>query len=219
MSTAVLISDSYLKLNQELHQRETSFGGGKHSTLVAQLIEAFQLTSLSDYGAGKMRLAQVLRDEFHLEFEYFPYDPAFPEYGAARSAELVCCIEVLEHVEPDCIYNVICDLANIVTRLGFFTVHCSDADKYLADGRNAHLLQRPINWWVTELSRFFDIQWLDKTSPESFAVVVTPKAPGGLGLPPLGLLQPRPLTTHLASFLRAARASIRREFLTKLRRP
>lgn len=119
-----------------------------------------------------MGLAKILREEFDLQFDYFPYDLAFPEYGQAAPSDLVCCIEVLEHVEPDQIDAVINELAQLTMKWGFFTVHCADAGKFLADGRNAHILQRPISWWLTKLSRHFEVQWLGKTGLDSFAVLV-----------------------------------------------
>ena len=167
------ISPEYQQLIRELHEREDSFGGGRHVPVVAQLMRKFNVGTLSDYGAGKMRLADVLRKEFALEFDYFPYDPAFPEYGPAAPADLVCCIEVLEHIEPDHIDTVLEELASITLKYGFFTVHCADSGKFLADGRNAHILQRPISWWLTKLSRNFEIQWLTKTGLNSFAVLLT----------------------------------------------
>jgi len=47
-----------------------------------------------------------------------PYDPVFPEYGEPRPADLVCCIDVLEHIEPDLVDNVILELARVTTNLG-----------------------------------------------------------------------------------------------------
>jgi hypothetical protein len=167
------ISSEYQQLIRELHEREDSFGGGRHVHVVAQLMRKFNVGTLSDYGAGKMRLAEVLRKEFALQFDYFPYDPAFPEYGVATPADLVCCIEVLEHIEPDHIDAVLEELASITVKYGFFTVHCAESGKVLADGRNAHILQRPISWWLTKLSHNFEIQWLTKTGLNSLAVFLT----------------------------------------------
>jgi hypothetical protein len=63
------ISSEYQQLIRELHEREDSFGGGRHVHVVAQLMRKFNVGTLSDYGAGKMRLAEVLRKEFALKFD------------------------------------------------------------------------------------------------------------------------------------------------------
>jgi hypothetical protein len=39
--------------------------------------------------------------------EYYPFDPAFEEYGEPRAADLVCCIDVLEHIEPEKLESVL----------------------------------------------------------------------------------------------------------------
>jgi hypothetical protein len=206
----VATSPEYQKLIRELHDREDSFGAGNHVLAVAQLMRNLDVRTLTDYGAGKMRLAEVLRKEFALEFEYFPFDPAFPEYGRAKSAELVCCIEVLEHVEPDFIDSVIEELAQITVRWGFFTVSCGDSGKFLADGRNAHILQRPISWWLTKLSSRFEVQWLNKTSRDSFAVVVTRLDNSAYDLNALEIYQRDSIVQHVKLFAASLSLEVRR---------
>ena len=71
---------------------------------------------------------------------YQAFDPVFPEYGEALAADLVCCIDVLERVEPHRLDNVLADLRRVTTTVGFFTVHTGPAVKTLSDGRNAHLI-------------------------------------------------------------------------------
>ena len=53
--------------------------------------------------------------------KYYPYDPVFPEYGEPKEADLVCCIDVLEHIEPPYLKNVLQDLSKITNKIGFFT--------------------------------------------------------------------------------------------------
>ena len=70
---------------------------------------------------------------------------------------LVCCIDVLEHVEPHLLDNVLTDLRRVTQNVGFFTVHTGRAVKTLSDGRNAHLIQQSATWWLTKLSDYFQI--------------------------------------------------------------
>ena len=96
------ISNEYLLLQKELHKNPrygvASIG---YAPLVKQILEMSNAKSLSDYGAGKQNLKNALHNLGKNDFDYRPYDPTLPEYGAQQTAEFVCCIDMLEHVEPD----------------------------------------------------------------------------------------------------------------------
>jgi hypothetical protein len=171
------ISEAYLSQQRELH-KNPNYGVASltYAPIVRQLLQESGARSVSDYGAGKCNLQRKLDELGAKGFEYFPYDPAFPEYGEPRPADLVCCIDVLEHIEPDYLEAVLAELQRIVRRHGFFTVHTGPAVKVLNDGRNAHLIQRPASWWLPNLCRFFEIVHM-QSAAGGFWVVVTPKAP------------------------------------------
>ena len=151
------ITEEYRKLQQELHQNPNyGVASLQFTPLVADLIRQSGAQSVSDYGAGKKNL-QVGLKQAGISPVYKPYDPAFPEYGTPQPADLVCCIDVLEHIEPELVDNVIAELARITTKIGFFSIHMGPAGKVLADGRNAHLIQKPTSWWLPKLCQHFDI--------------------------------------------------------------
>lgn len=116
--------------------------------IVADIIREGKIKTVCDYGAGKQNL---------LKGEYSAYDPVFPDYGEPKIADLVCCIDVPEHIEPEMLDNVIRELAGITKGLGFFSIHLGPAGKTLADGRNAHLIQKPSSWWLKKLIEYFEI--------------------------------------------------------------
>lgn len=96
------ISEEYLALQQKLHDNPSyGIASTYFAPLVAEIIKHYKIKSISDYGAGKKRLAESLQKLKSLPNRYLPYDPAFPEYGDPMTADLVCCIDVLEHIEPD----------------------------------------------------------------------------------------------------------------------
>ncbi len=171
-----VISEAYRREQQELH-KNPNYGVASLSFAprVRQLIEQLRATSLSDYGAGKQNLWKALERD-GVQLDYRPYDPAFPEYGEARPADLVCCIDVLEHIEPDLLDNVLDELASLTVKHGFFTIHTGPAQKVLSDGRNAHLIQKPSSWWLPRLCERFEVAHL-QTVGGGFAVVVTPRRP------------------------------------------
>lgn len=169
------ISAEYLALQKELH-RNPNYGVASigYAPLVKQILEVSQAKSLSDYGAGKQNLKKALHGLGKRDFEYHPYDPAFPDYGAAQPADLVCCIDVLEHIEPDFLDAVLVDLRAITRKLGFFSVATGPAAKFLSDGRNAHLIQKPSSWWLPKLCEHFEIAQLQR-DPHGFWVIAEPK--------------------------------------------
>lgn len=152
------ISAEYLKLQTELH-KNPNYGVASlsFSPAVAEIIKNNAIKTISDYGAGKKNLLVGLSQLGVVPEEYYPYDPVFPEYGSPRAAELVCCIDVLEHIELESLEAVLQELASITTYLGFFSIHMGPAAKVLSDGRNAHLIQQPSSWWLPRLCRYFDI--------------------------------------------------------------
>src|SRR5664280_3890775 len=102
MTSKPTISAEYLALQKELH-KNPKYGVASigYAPLVKHIPEFSKAKSLSDYGAGKQNLTTALDGLGKSDFDYRPYDPAFPEYGPPQPAELVYCIDVLEHIEPD----------------------------------------------------------------------------------------------------------------------
>jgi len=157
------ISAEYLAQQQELH-KNPNYGVAslQYASIVADIVRQLGLKSISDYGAGKCNLRKKLNEIGCSGFDYFPYDPAFPEYGKPTKADLVCCIDVLEHIEPLYLDAVLKDLEKIVVNFAFFTIHTGPAQKTLPDGRNAHLIQKPASWWLPKLCRHFEIRQLQE---------------------------------------------------------
>jgi hypothetical protein len=180
MTMEQTISNEYLELQKELH-KNPAYGVASLSfaPFIADLITQLGIKSISDYGAGKKNLLKGLESNGITEITYFPYDPVFPDYGQPQAAELVCCIDVLEHIEPDLVKNVLNDLEKIVDHIGFFSIHTGPAKKILADGRNAHLIQKSTSWWLPLLCEHFEIIQLQhhQYSGEGFWVLVERKSP------------------------------------------
>ena len=168
------ISAEYLAQQKLLH-RNPNYGVAslQYAPLVMEIAGRIKARSISDYGAGKCNLEKKLRELGKGDFQYFPYDPAFPEYGPPKKADLVCCIDVLEHIEPPYLEAVLADLRRITTKAGLFTIHTGPAVKTLPDGRNAHLIQQPASWWLPRLCGRFEIAHLQRVR-NGFWVVVEP---------------------------------------------
>lgn len=153
----MLITEEYRRMQQELHKNS---GYGQASLdaapLVAEVIRRDRVEEMLDYGAGKGRLGEELEWLVPWPLRIHRYEPAVPEWSATpEPAGFVACIDVLEHIEPHLLAEVLDDLKRVTAGRGLFTVATGPAMKKLADGRNAHLIQQPASWWLPQiLSRF-----------------------------------------------------------------
>lgn len=174
MMTAT-ISEDYRAEQQKLH-KNPKYGVASLSfaPVVRSLLRLGKCTSLSDYGAGKQNLKKALRLRDGGAVQYQPYDPAFPEYGTPRPADLVTCIDVLEHIEPESLETVLSEISSISRRLAFLTVHTGPAKKQLSDGRNAHLIQESTGWWLNRFDPHFDVLHVQQVR-KGFFVIASPK--------------------------------------------
>jgi hypothetical protein len=173
---SMTISAEYLAQQKQLHHNPDYGVASLHyAPLVLQIADQIKAKSISDYGAGKCNLRKKMKELGKFEFKYFPYDPAFPEYGPPAKADLVCCIDVLEHIEPPHLDAVLDELNQITVKSGLFTVHTGPAVKKLSDGRNAHLIQKPASWWLPRLCERFEIAHLQREGNNGFWVIVEPK--------------------------------------------
>jgi len=173
MAQAVLISDEYRRMQQALHENPDYGSASVHyAPLVAGVARRHQAREILDYGAGKGRLAGELEWLLPWPVSVRRYDPGVPEWSAPpQPCDFVTCIDVLEHIEPDLLDNVLDDLRRVTRRIGFFTVHTGPAVKVLPDGRNAHLIQEPARWWLPRFLDRFDLEEYSGLA-NGFSVVV-----------------------------------------------
>jgi Methyltransferase domain len=171
-----LISEEYRRMQEELHHSPDYGVASMHyAPIVADVIEQVGATELLDYGAGKGRLGQTLREHVHGPLTIHHYDPAIPEWSAPPApCRFVACIDVLEHIEPHLLDNVLDDLKRVTAGVGVFTVHTGPALKKLPDGRNAHLTQQPPEWWLPKLMQRFELVQFGRMR-EGFFVAVERK--------------------------------------------
>lgn len=171
----MLITDEYRRQQERLHENPNyGVASIEYAPLVAEIVNALGVSSLLDYGAGKGNLMRTIgeRSLVRHAFRYIPYDPAVERFAERpEPAEMVACIDVLEHIEPHLLDNVLNDLERVTEYVGFFTVHCGPAAKTLSDGRNAHLIQQPPEWWLPKILERFELQNFARTDM-GFHVVV-----------------------------------------------
>lgn len=154
-----LISDAYREQNAQLHRENLAYGvgAGRHADVIKKLVATMKTpdslpVSVLDYGCGKSYLQKALG------FPIYEYDPAIVgKEESPRPADLVCCLDVLEHIEPEHLTFVLDDLRRCTKQMGYFVINTGPAAKKLPDGRNTHLIQQGEAWWCDRLSAFFVI--------------------------------------------------------------
>lgn len=163
-----MITDEYAKLNWQLHQDNPIYGigGGKYADTVLKLCEGLNTRLVLDYGCGKGYLGKSL------PFPIWEYDPGIPgKADGARPADIVVCTDVLEHIEPELLPEVLADIRRCLSNVGYFVIHTGPASKTYADGRNTHLIQEGKDWWVAVLKQFFVVGNVGQVGPELHIVV------------------------------------------------
>jgi hypothetical protein len=165
-----VISESYRKEQERLHLNpEYGVASVQYAPLVSQIINRLGVTELLDYGAGKGRLMKSIKSDHALKVQC--YDPGVPAWADAPiPMQMCCCIDVLEHIEPEHLEAVLDDLKRVTGAVGFFTVHTGPAVKVLSDGRNAHLIQQPPEWWLPKFMGRFELQTF-QVVPNGFYVI------------------------------------------------
>lgn len=151
---AQTISDEYVKQNKQLHKENPTYGTSAINYLdtIKRLYEVTESKSMLDYGCGKGLLAK------RLDFPIWEYDPAIEgKDNPPHPADLVVCIDTLEHIEPEYLSAVLTDLARCTQKVGYFVINTQEAIKTLPDGRNTHLIVQGKDWWRERLSNYFII--------------------------------------------------------------
>ena len=163
-----LITDEYKNLNAKLHEDNKHYGtsGSKYVKDVMRLAAQLKSQDILDYGCGKSTLAH------NLPFKINQYDPCVAKYMALpEPADIVVCTDVLEHIEPELIDNVLEHIASLTKKAAYLVANTKPAIKTLADGRNAHILLRSPKWWVDKMFEFFNpITFVDNEGNVVFIV-------------------------------------------------
>jgi hypothetical protein len=171
----MLISPDYLQQQQKLHENDNyGVASLQYAPLVSEIVNRLEVQHLLDWGCGKGRLFQNLKADHKMTLQ--AYDPAVERFASPPvPAEMVACIDVLEHIEPEFLDNVLDDLVRLTEAVAFLTVHTGPAVKVLADGRNAHLTQQPLEWWMPKIWDRFDIHTVQVTGEHAFYVIAYAK--------------------------------------------
>jgi hypothetical protein len=144
-----VITESYREQNRWLIENNPKYAiSGHNNRDQVRPIADYGRKEILDYGCGRKLLAFALGPAYSV----FNYDPAVPDCADTPAPrEVVYCGDVLEHIEPDCLDDVLADLRRCVIGIGLFRIAIVPSNTSLPDGRNAHLLVHPHEWWKQKL--------------------------------------------------------------------
>lgn len=145
------ISDYYRNQLLKLHSTKQSFGTKAWYKGIDVWIEKNKPSSIIDYGCGKGKLLESITTKYGITG--VGYDPGVKEFMATpkKPADLLVCTDVLEHIEPAKIDNVLAHIDSLFTKSAYLLIDTIPAIKNLADGRNAHLILENQDWWTNKI--------------------------------------------------------------------
>lgn len=166
----LLITDYHKTVNKELHLKgilntgtnDNPYGvsghmyAGQAAILAGQIIKKYGNTTMLDYGCGQRTLEAIMPPIEGLKI--FNYDPCIEGLDSTpEPADIVVCTDVLEHVEPDCLENVLDDLKRVTMKVAIIAVSTRLANKSYCDGQNAHKIVQDQGWWRPKIKKRFFI--------------------------------------------------------------
>jgi hypothetical protein len=166
------ITEEYRKQNEMLHKARKDYGtsGEKYAPQVAEIAVMIKAESILDYGCGKQTLAKALP-----QFTVRGYDPAIPGADTPpKGADLVVCTDVLEHIEPECLGDVLSHLKELTGKVVLFVVCTVPASKTLPDGRNTHINLKTPKEWLTILMDHFQLDHFTNMGNAEFMAMMSP---------------------------------------------
>jgi hypothetical protein len=84
--------------------------------------------------------------------EVINYDPAISKWNKDPNPEdYLICTDVLEHVEPQLIDNVIEHLVSKFNKSAFLAIDLERSKNILPSGKNAHLIVKDASYWVNKM--------------------------------------------------------------------
>lgn len=133
---------------------------------IKKIIAETKSSDLLDYGCGKaiwyINNITINNKEYSgvSHFwnikEFYLFDPGVDKYSKKPSKNFdgVVCTDVLEHIHPDDMYDVVSEIFSFAKKFVFFDIATVEDNKILPNGENAHLTVKPHKWWIDFLKPF-----------------------------------------------------------------
>lgn len=168
----MLVSATYKEQLETLHQEDSKWGSGPrlHVDRIGKFLCENKVKSFVDYGCGKGRNVR-----FFFSQKVYSYDPGVSEWSAEPPQDsYLICMDVLEHIEPDLLDNVLEHMVSKFTKKALCSLSTVASRDILPDGRNAHLIQESISWWIPRIEKHCTIESIEfRKSGASYIITLT----------------------------------------------
>lgn len=145
----MLITPGYKRGNQAVHANQPMWGASAPRWLPDTIEWANRLNARTvlDYGCGKGHL------KLRLPLPVAEYDPGIPgKDQMPEPADMVAALDVLEHIEPECLDDVLAHIADLAIKGAILAIALYPSGTILPDGRNAHQIVESPEWWLAKLA-------------------------------------------------------------------
>lgn len=164
--------NSFIDASKQLHQDNPGYGASqeytdprsmKHALTIPAAIKAAQnyisIKSILDHGTGQGGLVEVLNADKQLMLDVRGYDPGVSKFSEKPTSpfDIVTSVDVLEHIGREYIESTLIEINELTRKFFFFCIDLIPASKRVKDGRNAHFLIAPSDWWMQQIKSKFKI--------------------------------------------------------------
>jgi len=166
------ISKEYKKTLEEHHQSNPKWGttAGRFIHSVETLTKNHFCFDGLDYGCGKGALVKGYKGQTR----FTEYDPGIQgkDQLPQNQFDIVTCIDVLEHIEPSCVNDVLDEVIGKGKKVVFLVISTRPAIEKLKDGRNAHLIIEDAEWWLKKIRRRTDGAVMESFNNQELIVTI-----------------------------------------------
>lgn len=152
MKLEQLVTSGYQATLRDTHA-EGGWGtkGHRYIPEIVPFYESLHCCNILDYGSGQESLRINLEP---INIPVTCYDPGRPGREALPAPhDLVVCTDVLEHIEPELLDNVLQHIFDLTIKGAYLHIATKVAKRMLTDGRNAHLIVQRPDWWEKQIMR------------------------------------------------------------------
>lgn len=156
----------YLDQCRLLHETRKTFSGNGILNYLPDLVriaEGVNAKTMLDYGCGKgLQYGKMFQHPYEegetsldglRGWTITKYDPAVPQFAAKPTGQfdLVICTHVLECIPESDIPMIAQELTDLAGKGLLVAVAAGASKKRFPNGENAHITQKPANWWHATL--------------------------------------------------------------------
>jgi hypothetical protein len=158
-----LVSNEYRELLEQKHIKDKGFWGGHIDSKIKFIYNyalEYNCNSILDYGAGSSHFINDINRLYpNHSFTINEYEPGRKELAKdPPTSDMTVCLDVLEHIEPEKIDNVLKHIYNKTNKIMYFTICTVLSYSTFPNGQNLHLIIENKDWWMKKLSKYFDFR-------------------------------------------------------------